>query len=397
MNMVGNALWSAITGGGTQQSPLPPPPTSGAGESNAGGAVPPTPGTPHAGHEQHKPAEPASWKWRWFLFAAAEALLFGLVFWAVDFAVSKVTADGFYALVIALIGWVILSALAFKLFFRTVGVYQLAHTQDMVTGKLRQYKAGTRLLLPWETLTPDKMVDTEVKVIEIPAIRVHAGDGSPFDVGGKIRYHVAPERSHLYIGVHKPDLELSLVAIAHQIVREEAARYATAEKLIANLPDTTSETGARTPGIISVIGDRFMNGPNVTEIEQNHGVEVDGVPISIAPARETEAFFLKRFEDLRLADSARALQGLEEQARLALLNNPEANFSHTVTEQKQTGESKVRTEIDISGTAGDTLKDFAGLGAVIGNAYAAAKQQRGGGGGQRPKKKTHQQTGGQTA
>lgn len=381
------------------QAPPPPTPPS-AVSGGTGGQQPPTP-TPGTTPSQHEPADPAPAGWRWFLFLATELLLFMVSFLLVQYVLSKVTTEGLYVWIIASIGWVILSVLAFKLFFRTVGVYQIAHTQSLIRGSLRRYGAGTNLLLPWETLTEDRIVDTEVKVVEFPATRVTAGDGSPFDATGQIRYHVDPTLSHRFIGVRRTDLEKSLVAIAMQITREETARHAIAEELIKHLPDTVDATGnVTTRGIISTIEYRFMNGANVTRIEGNHGIEIDGVPISLVPAKETEEHFLKRFEDLRLAESAKALQGLEEQARLALLNNPDANFSHTVSEEKQTGERTLTTNVNVSGTSGESLKDIAATATIIAQAFAVAKQQKGGGQKlqkqQKQQKPQQNQTGGQT-
>ncbi len=388
-------------------------PVAGGGGAGGGGA-PPTvtsPATPPTGvtqpqttasQSQHEPVPPASAKVRWGVLAVTELLLFTALFVTVDYILSKVTTDGFYTWVISLIGWVILSVFTFRAFFRTVGVYQLAHTQSLIGGQLRRYGAGTKLLLPWETLTEEKIVDTEMKVIELPPTRVAAGDGSPFDVTGQIRYHVHPDRSHRFIGVHRPDLEKSLIGIALQIIREETARYATAEEVLKHLPETIDASGNTTAlGIIGVVECRFMNGPKVTRIEDDHGIEVDGVPISLTPAKETETHFLKRFEDLRLAESAAALRGLEEQARLALLNNPDANFSHVVNEEKQSGDRTVTNNINVSGTSGDSLKGLAAAGTIIAQAFAAAKgQPRGGGSGgpqkqqRQPKQQTQQKTGG---
>lgn len=342
------------------------------------------------------PVPPAPGWVRWLLFALVEVLLFAVVYVAVNYVLSKITDDGTYALLVALISWATLSVLMYRLFFRTIGVFQLAHTQDLVSGELRRYGSGTNLLFPWETLTEDKVVDTEARVIIIPDLVVTAGDGSPFLASGQIRYHVDPRYSHRFIGVRKPDLDRSLIGIAQQIIREESARYATADELIKHFPDTVSANNTLTRGVIWTIEDRFMNGPRVTNIEESHGIEVDAVPVQLATAEETRKLMLDLFQDRRLAKGAEAILGgpeirttVEERleaTRLALLNDPASHLTHTVSEEKRTGEQQVvnRIEVDVSGTAGDTLKDVIAAGASIAQVVAIAKQQ---GGGQNKSKK----------
>ncbi|MEK7137848.1 MAG: SPFH domain-containing protein, partial [Patescibacteria group bacterium] len=277
---------------------------------------------------------------------------------------SKANIGSFYTLVLSCIGWIALVIPAFRLFFRTVGVYQVAHTQDMVTGKLRAYGAGTKLLLPWETLTEDKIVDTEAKLITIPETKVTTADGSPMLAFGQIRYRVARHLSHLYIGVKKDDVEKSLLAVATQITREEAARYADPEAALKGLPNTLNQDGSvALLGLIGKIEDKFMNGPQTTRIEEDHGIQVEGVPLSIVMAPETEKRFLERLEDFRLAESATALLGVPkgtvvplkdrlEATRLALLNNPEAKLSHTISEEQETGDRTYN--LNVGGTSGDS-------------------------------------------
>lgn len=370
-------------GGGTQ------PPT--VNPANPATAVAQTGTQPHV----HNPAEPALLSMRIGVLVLTGVLLWIAVYFAMNFVLSKTNIDSFYTVILSCIGWIALAIPAFKLFFRTVGVYQVAHTQDMVTGKLRAYDAGTKLILPWETLTEDKIVDTEAKLITIPETKVTTADGSPMLAFGQIRYRVARHLSHLYIGVKKDDVEKSLLAVAIQLAREETARYADPEAAIKALPDPVGGP-VRVFGLISTIEDRFMNGPQTTRIEGDHGVQVEGVPLSIVMAPETEKRFLERLEDFRLAESATALLGVPrgtvvslkdrlEATRLALLNNPDAKLTHTISEEQETGDRTYKLTID--GTSGESLKDIAATATVVAQAFAAAKQK---GGGQKPPKPHNQ-------
>lgn len=366
------ATGSGAAGGtiGGTLSPIPPaqvPPAPGGGNTQ----------TATTGKEKplHEVKPPLARGWRILILGGCGLLLFGTIYAAVNYVLGKASLDSSYTWTVSGIVWTAIAVLLFRLFFRTVGVFQVAHTQDMVTGSLRRYGAGTNLLAPWEVLTEDKIVDTEAHVIPIPVTRIATADGSPMDFSGFIRYRVNPEISERFIGVRKDDVEKSLIAIAVQITRAETARCENPEATLEKMSD-----------LITKIQDIFENGPATSKIEEAHGITVEDVPVSIVMTQETEKRLLALMEDKRLAQSATALLGAStepialkdrlEATRLALLNNPEAKLSHTISEEQETG---TRTfNVNIGGTSGESIKDLAAIAAIAANALASTKQKGGG-------------------
>ena len=350
----------------------PTPPTGGTGVPSQGGRASIHNITPHA-----------SKFWRGMVFAALAILLFEVILLSAQYTLPAVgVRDVFYHITLALILWIGLVALLVTVFLKTIGVYQLGHTQDWF-GKLRRYDTGAHLFLPWEDLTDDCIISTEAVVLTIPDTEVTTADGSPLIASGSIRWRVDPTLSHLFIGVKRTDVDSSLLATVIRYLREETTAYGDPEKALKHLaekPATTKKSAV--PGLLARVEDKLKNG--VSQPEWGHGIIIEAVLTSIRMSPEIKKLFLERFEDKRLADSATALKGKEKEARLALLNNPNSKLSHTVSEEIEGGDRSFKLTID--GAAGDTLKDIGAAAFLVAKGLTDARQQKGGGGGP-PKKK----------